>query len=836
METKRGLATAVAAALGSAGFAGIAVAQQGAGPILEEVVVTARRYEESITDAPLAVAVMDADFLEQNQVDSVTDILDITPGASWGMFAKAQPTFTLRGISAATFGNSSIEQAVQVVQDGLPVTKVFMATVTPFDLERVEVMRGPQGTTFGRNATLGLIHFVSARPSDEFSAGIDLKAGEQEMFGATGFINGALSDTVSGRLAFNYHDTHQGIEDAVTGEPLEGSENQAFRASLLFEPSDSFSAYLKMEFNHDEDLPVVRRQRGCTPGWLNNNTFQDPATGVGYSSPCDPWLAEIDQTRTDWNVERDMISLMGEFSWALDNDMTLTALAGYMDGDHTSVQDAFGTPFAIRDQLVWNDADILSGEIRLDNAASGDRIRWLVGASFVTDEETRREDNIQFPERLNSPANLNGPLGYCGGQVNLPAPGGCPEWTLVTDSRNETESYGLFGELQFDLSDTVTLALGGRYSDDTRDYTFSTWGWGEANGLQALGLGNGARDCNANKILDPLGRMRNNMGMIVPYEICGSSTNTMGFDDSLSRSWDDFSTKVSIAWALNDNNNVYALYSEGFKGGGFQHDARSQNVLRDFAIDSETAENIEFGWKMSYDRFRGALTVFQQTQDNVQANNQVPCGVGSTGNCNVILNTGGVENTGVEFEFAWAATQSLEFGGSIASYDPEYSAGALQGGMFDPVTGTFAGEDISGTVPSGSPEFTYYLYGDYEWALGNGGSLRLRADVNHMDPRWQQNGASNRCGLNLAGTDFEYRRPELDKLGLSLTWSNADDDISVSLWGRNLDDDPDYINTGPAIGFIFNLGAPGEGGCRVRSRPVGETGRSQVGLSASFRF
>ena len=171
-KTAFGLLSAVACTLATFGISPIAGAQQAA---LEEIVVTARRYEESITDAPLAVAVMDADFLEQNQIDSITDILEITPGASWGMFAKAQPGFVLRGISAGSFGNSSIENAVQVVRDGIPITKVFMATVTPFDLQRVEIMRGPQGTTFGRNATLGLLHFVSARPSDEYSAGVDVK-------------------------------------------------------------------------------------------------------------------------------------------------------------------------------------------------------------------------------------------------------------------------------------------------------------------------------------------------------------------------------------------------------------------------------------------------------------------------------------------------------------------------------------------------------------------------------------------------------------------------------------------------------------------------------------
>jgi len=226
MRTKLGISTALATALGTAigtlGVSGTAVAQ-GAGSLLEEVVVTARRYEESITDAPLAVAVMDNDFLRTSRIDSIQDILELTPGATWGQFAKAQPSLTLRGINGGNNGNASLESAVQVVADGIPLTKAFMMTVPTYDLERVEIMRGPQGTTFGRNATLGLMHFVSARPSQEFDAGIDVSAGTLDLIGTTGFINGSLSDTISGRVAFNYQETDGVMEDADTGEALERS-------------------------------------------------------------------------------------------------------------------------------------------------------------------------------------------------------------------------------------------------------------------------------------------------------------------------------------------------------------------------------------------------------------------------------------------------------------------------------------------------------------------------------------------------------------------------------------------------------------------------------------
>ena len=172
---------------------------------LEEIIVTSRRYEESITDAPVAVAVMDTQFLEDQRVNTIQDILELSPGASWDQFAAAQPGLSLRGLFGGTFGNASLESAVQVVYDGIPLTKAFMMTIPVYDLERVEVMRGPQGTTFGRNATIGLIHFISAKPRQDFSGDIRATTGLDgpDLFGLSGHVGGGLSDTISGRLAFH---------------------------------------------------------------------------------------------------------------------------------------------------------------------------------------------------------------------------------------------------------------------------------------------------------------------------------------------------------------------------------------------------------------------------------------------------------------------------------------------------------------------------------------------------------------------------------------------------------------------------------------------------------
>jgi len=171
--------------------------------MLEEIVVTSRRYEESISDAPLAVNVLDGDYLAKQGVDTLSDALELTPGATWGHYTMAQPGHTLRGMESYNSGNASLESSVQVVLDGIPLTKAFMMTPPVYDMERIEVMRGPQGTTFGRNASLGLAHFVTAKPSQEFSASANASVGTREYYGFGGHINGALSDTVSVRIAAN---------------------------------------------------------------------------------------------------------------------------------------------------------------------------------------------------------------------------------------------------------------------------------------------------------------------------------------------------------------------------------------------------------------------------------------------------------------------------------------------------------------------------------------------------------------------------------------------------------------------------------------------------------
>ncbi len=251
-------------------------------------------------------------------------------------------------------------------------------------------------------------------------------------------------------------------------------------------------------------------------------------------------------------------------------------------------------------------------------------------------------------------------------------------------------------------------------------------------------------------------------------------------------------------------------------------------------MDSETSSNIEFGWKGSYDNLRFAATVFQMDQEDAQLNNLINV---STGFTTHVINADGVENTGFEFEATWAATENLTIGGSLASYDAEL-VNAIQGTMLDITTGIIAGEDISGLVPNYVPEETYAIYFDYEIGLNNGSTIGLRADLNHRGKSWLRAGGADRDSLTQDGTRLMFERPALDRIGAQISWTSASGGTSLVLWGRNLDDDYDWINTGPGSPASYARGTVGAAGIAPAGtvRPRGYAGRSQVGVPARFLF
>jgi len=555
--------------------------------LLEEVIVTSRRYEESVKDAPVSVNVLSQNFVENNRIDRQDDIFNYTPGATFESFSKLQPTASLRGLTAPTPGNPSSESSIQTVIDSVVVTKDFMKGTPLFDLARVEVLRGPQGTAFGRNASAGLLHFVTNRPDfDGNSGSVTGTVGSDERLEVDGHYNIAISDTAAFRVSFNHEEEDGQTDGFIFNEAsqsiesiggIDGEENTSIRLQLGLRPSDTFSANFKLEYSQDRDESPIREL--CDPGGALAafGLFATPelqATTVNAcDSPFEAFISESNDTvlqipdtglglpqNIDFELNRDIFTAVAEFTWSLDNGINITSVTGFQDGDTDNLSDIVGTASDINFQAVTNDGSSLSTEIRVDNSGTDSALRWLTGAYFLTDEETRTE-TLNFAARDQRPAPFVPTVLFRGGD-------------------NDTDSWSVFGELSYDISDRLNVTYGGRYVNDDKDYISRASGEGFSG--QIAGIPGVGTVCGT---------------VPGPPSATDDVCPLLVFEDfPISESWSSFINKFSVNYGISDNLNAYFLYSEGFKSGAFQPDALNADQAS-IITQPEESTNFEIGLK-----------------------------------------------------------------------------------------------------------------------------------------------------------------------------------------------------------------------------------------------
>ena len=694
-----------AAAILAAGVCSSTVAQAQSNTVannagLDEVIVTARRTSESINDAPLSIGVLGKDFLADQKVESVEEVLQLSPGATFLVFSKAQPEKSLRGFVAPSTGNASAEQSIVTVIDGFSLTKDAFKSPPVFDLERVEVLRGPQGTTFGRNASIGLIHLVTAKPTFDFEAGINLTAGTDELFEADGYISGPVSDTLALRLAVNYDEEDGKTSDTITGEGLDGESNFAIRGSALWEPTDRFKALVKLEYSEDDDEADVRRSADNTIPTIDGPRATDfpfvglfanhPNNGLTFFDSDDPFETQ-QSTDRDFFFEREIFTATAELSLDLTDDITITSITGYQDGEGEGLADVLGTPVNLVFQNVINDGEIFSEELRIDNLSSSDAFRWLAGLYYLDDNEVRFQQNQFYQPNLETGVSFF---------PQIPS--------FITDvAENDTESIAVFGEVYYDITDQIEIVLGGRFSRDQKDAVISATGSGF---IPFLG---GLQPCPRSA---PVG----------PPLTAATPDNPCGFSGvEVSEDFSDFTGKASITYKINDEHTVYALFSQGFKSGGFQNSARTAAAAAT-PFGEETVDNFEIGWKGEVDnRLRFALTGFFQEADGIQT---VTLETVGDGFASVTSNLGSVESLGIEGDFTYLVNDNLTVGGTFAAIDAELQDTVIVLAR-DPLTGDPTNvADLSGERPEVAPRWTGTFYAQYEHEFANGNILSLRGD------------------------------------------------------------------------------------------------------------
>jgi iron complex outermembrane receptor protein len=424
-------------ALGLMPFAGSnALAQSNA--ILEEIVVTAQRREERLEDVPISISTMSGERLISilEGGDDARALAGRVPGLNAeSSNGRVAPRFYLRGLGNTDF-DLAASQPVSIVMDEVVMENVILKSFPLFDIERVEVLRGPQGTLFGRNTPAGIIKFDSVKPSEEFNGYARLTVGEAETINFEAAFGGSLNadDTVMGRLSIFSLNRGDWIDNSFTGENDAMGENKdlALRGQLLFEPNDSFSALVNIHWRDYEGTAEMFRADVLTKGSnsLNSNFDRDVvAFNQGDNNP----------------QEATQVGGSLKLNWVLNDTLTLTSITAFESADDRSRGDIDGgndvgpafTLFQTESEDFVDSLDQFTQELRLSSNAS-DSLFWQAGVFYFDDEADIGTNPFFIP---------------------------------ATVRRHSNTAWAVFGQFSYDMSDAWNLTMGVRYSDDEKDLT-----------------------------------------------------------------------------------------------------------------------------------------------------------------------------------------------------------------------------------------------------------------------------------------------------------------------------------------------------------------------------
>jgi len=443
------VALAGAASLTGLGIANAAVAQS---TLLEEVVVTAQKREESAQDIPIAITAFNGDAMKDLGFSSSLDLAAQTPGMQAAAnFGEGNiPVINIRGVAMLDFAEHN-ESPSAVYVDEMYKANLSGLDFSLFDIERAEVLRGPQGTLFGRNATGGLVQYHTVKPSQEGEGYVEMTLGERGRVKAEGAVGGGLTDTVSGRLSVIYN-KHDGYYDQQFPGHEDGNQIDMWgvRGQLLIEPSDELSVLLSLQTaENDNDggnpyvvTPTATDDRGRHI--RTGRTVADRKVNTNIQSTL--------KTEADTALVR--------IEYDLSDHLSLVSLSGYEKIEKAFVQDTDASALDLLDTAYDPEGEELSQEIRLQG--NSDNSRWVAGVYYLKYENDGRQQLFAGED-------------FLGPGLHLAAS------TVSYDM--ETESWAIFGQYEYDFNDRLTGVVGLRYGEEEKTF--------EANFVDHLGLGSG---------------------------------------------------------------------------------------------------------------------------------------------------------------------------------------------------------------------------------------------------------------------------------------------------------------------------------------------------------
>ncbi|MFC3080055.1 TonB-dependent receptor [Phenylobacterium terrae] len=786
---------------------------------VDEIIVTAQKREQSLQDVPIVVTSVSGQLLQDAGVRDIRELTVLTPGLTVTSTSN-ETIVTARVRGVGTVGdNPGLESSVGVVIDGVYRPRNGVSFGDLGEVTRIEVLKGPQGTLFGKNTSAGVVNIITAGPTRDLQAESEVTVGNYGQWGFSGALSGPITDTVAGRI-YAAARARDGYLNVVTGEGPRGRHEDntqdfyTLRGQLLFEPSQDLNIRVIGDYTKRDELCCAGTQ--LFVGQAANSRARlieqvRPGSLDLTSTPFD--RLAFSNRPTDQRVE-DM-GLSAEVNWDINEAMSLTSITAWRNWQAETGQDS---DFTAAD-LVYRPNDgrnrvefeQFSQELRLAGEAMDGRLNWLVGGFYAKEDLNTRslffygqDYYAYFAQRVLS--NVPALIGLTPGTIFQPG--------LGSDDihAQEGDTWALFTNNSFKITDALELTVGLRYTIDekslTSDYTTtgSSCDQGEAAFPALAGL---------------LGTATTIVG-----GLCLNAQNN-DFDDlgvvNQSREEKEWSGTAKLAYRFNPDLMTYVSYSRGYKAGGFNLD-REQRILAgpggapNFTADPDTSFRGEFvdSWEVGAKStlFDGSLLLnlaaFHQTFEDFQLNTFV-------GTAFIVETLPEVISRGVDADFIWSTpVDGLDFQGGVTYAETEIqpftASDLLVPSRFNSL------RRLPGARLSFAPLWSASLAGTYERELG--GELMLRSNVSAKYT------SSYNTGSDLHPAKLQ---DEMVLVNARVGVGAADESWTVELWANNLFDE-DYLQVGFNGPFqvdenndavsVYNafLGAPRTVGATLRLR------------------
>ncbi len=693
-----------------------------------EIVVTAAKREQSLSDVSLSVSAVGQESLAASNTVGIESLQNLVPSISFGNDFNFAKLF-IRGIGLSS-SLPGVDPSVALHVDGAVVSLAQAQLGSMFDLERVEVLRGPQGTLYGRNATGGAVNLITAKPTDHLDGYFRQTIGGDALLVQTdAAVGGPIVDGINGRIAVQrIHRTGYGINE-YTGHDIDNANQWSLRGQLDFRPSDKFSFLVAGELHTENDQSLAIKFREISfPGTttasltsLGQRTNPD-GSPVSFAKNVRNLNTNFDpiNDRKQWSVTgtatleaSDAVQLKSITSYRnfrayFFHDFDMSTYRGYKLAQTNATQTS-----ANHWQPVWEHQFSEDMQANVET----DKLHAVTGLFYLKDH-IRVENHIGYDVLTNT-----------------------DPFRVQFDGKMDIETWAAYANLTYDLADMFSLKAGGRYSWEKRHYVSNS------------GIGSAALN---QLVLDPL-------------------------QWNASKTWTDFSPSLGFEFRPSEPVMIYFNWSRGFKSGTAEIGSRRTSAAQVTPfVNPEKVEAFEGGLKYKAGTLQANLAVFYQKLKDAQFQRTFPIPVAPFF-ASALENAAQSRAYGAELELRWRPVRGFTVDASVAYLDSKFtkffSKDPLNAALFGPGGSSVPDTNLSGNTTRMSPKWSFNVHPAYKLDMGDSGSLTLAGNLAYRSKQYHTEFNDNRM------SSAAYAMVDAN-----IMWKDASDRYSINLWVKNLTD------------------------------------------------